>query len=176
MKLTLKQQRMLSALHSQYHACWCSCDFGDQGFSRHAIDPQSSISKICNQISLVWGFICSCDKPCYQTFSQICGVCGVWVDGDSISFWWEYIDDHYIKMGLRSFTVHAKALPIVSNLRRAICWLLTLHRTIFSYNSIRNSWCFIKRLYDFAKLQIGFEVDWIIVKIHKRLIVEIFPI
>ena len=32
---------MLSVLHSQYHACWCSGDFRSQGINRHGIDPQS---------------------------------------------------------------------------------------------------------------------------------------
>ena len=41
MKLTLEQQNMLSVLHSQYHACWCSGDFRSQGISRHDIEPQS---------------------------------------------------------------------------------------------------------------------------------------
>ena len=40
MKLTLEQQYMLSVLHSQYHACWCSGDFRSQGISRHGFDPQ----------------------------------------------------------------------------------------------------------------------------------------
>ena len=41
MKLTLEQQYMLSFLHSQYHTCWCSCDFKSQCISMHGIDPQS---------------------------------------------------------------------------------------------------------------------------------------
>ena len=36
-KLTLEQQYMLSVLHSQYHACWCSGDFESQGISRRGI-------------------------------------------------------------------------------------------------------------------------------------------
>ena len=32
---------MLSVLHSQYHACWCSGDLRSQGISRHGIDSQS---------------------------------------------------------------------------------------------------------------------------------------
>ena len=32
---------MLSVLHSQYRACWCSGDFRSQGISRHGIDPKS---------------------------------------------------------------------------------------------------------------------------------------
>ena len=32
---------MLSVLHSQHHACWCSGDFRNQGISSHGIDPQS---------------------------------------------------------------------------------------------------------------------------------------
>ena len=32
---------MLSVLHSQYHACWCSGDFRSQGISRNGIDPQN---------------------------------------------------------------------------------------------------------------------------------------
>ena len=41
MKLTLEQQYMLSVLHGQYHACWCSGDFRSQGINRHGIDPKS---------------------------------------------------------------------------------------------------------------------------------------
>ena len=40
MKLTLEQY-MLSVLHSQYHACWCTGDFRSQCISRHGIDTQS---------------------------------------------------------------------------------------------------------------------------------------
>ena len=40
MKLSLEQLEMLSVLHSQYHACWCSGDFRSQGISRHGIYPQ----------------------------------------------------------------------------------------------------------------------------------------
>ena len=32
---------MLSVLHSQYHACWCSGDFRSQRLNRRGIDPQS---------------------------------------------------------------------------------------------------------------------------------------
>ena len=38
MKLTLKQQYMLSVLYFQYHACWCTGDFRSQCISRHGID------------------------------------------------------------------------------------------------------------------------------------------
>ena len=38
-KLTPEQQYMLSILHSQYHACWCSGDFRSQGISRYGIAP-----------------------------------------------------------------------------------------------------------------------------------------
>ena len=41
MKLSLEQLYMLSVLHSQYHACWCTGDFRSQCISRHGIDPQS---------------------------------------------------------------------------------------------------------------------------------------
>ena len=41
MKLSLKHQGILSVLHNQYHACWCSGDFWSQCISRHGIDPQS---------------------------------------------------------------------------------------------------------------------------------------
>ena len=41
MKLTLEQLCLLSALHSQYHACWCPGDFMNQGINRHNTDPQS---------------------------------------------------------------------------------------------------------------------------------------
>ena len=41
MALTLEQQYMLSALHTQYHACWWSGDVRSQSISRHGIDPQS---------------------------------------------------------------------------------------------------------------------------------------
>ena len=34
---------MLSVLHSQYHACWCTGDFRSQCISRHGIDHQSRI-------------------------------------------------------------------------------------------------------------------------------------
>ena len=40
-KLTLEQQYVLSVLHSQYHACWCSGDFRSQCISRHSIDLKS---------------------------------------------------------------------------------------------------------------------------------------
>ena len=40
MKSIVEQQYMLSVLHSQYHACWCSGDFRSQGISRHDINPQ----------------------------------------------------------------------------------------------------------------------------------------
>ena len=32
---------MLSVLHSQHYACWCSNDFMSQCISLHSIDPQS---------------------------------------------------------------------------------------------------------------------------------------
>ena len=41
MKLNLEQQYILSALHSQYHVCWCPGDFRSQGISRNGIDSQS---------------------------------------------------------------------------------------------------------------------------------------
>ena len=41
MKLTLEWQYILSVLHSQYHACWCTGDFKSQCISRHGTDPQS---------------------------------------------------------------------------------------------------------------------------------------
>ena len=41
MKLTLEQQQVLSVLHSQYLACWCSGYFRSQSISRHRIDAQS---------------------------------------------------------------------------------------------------------------------------------------
>ena len=41
MKLILEQQCMLSALHKQYHACWCTGDFRSQGIRGHGIGPQS---------------------------------------------------------------------------------------------------------------------------------------
>ena len=34
---------MLSVLHSQYHACWCTGDFRSQCINRHGIDHQSRI-------------------------------------------------------------------------------------------------------------------------------------
>ena len=38
---------MLSVLHSQYHACWCSGDFRSQGINRHGIaPPEYSVSSI----------------------------------------------------------------------------------------------------------------------------------
>ena len=40
-KLTLEQQYMLSVLHGQYHACWCSGDLRSQCISKHGNDPQS---------------------------------------------------------------------------------------------------------------------------------------
>ena len=49
MKLILEQQYILSVLHNQYHARWCSGDFRSQGISRHGIDPtklEYSISSI----------------------------------------------------------------------------------------------------------------------------------
>ena len=39
-KLTLGQQYM-SVLHSHYHACWCSGNFGSQGISKHGIESQN---------------------------------------------------------------------------------------------------------------------------------------
>ena len=41
MKLTLEQQYMLSVLHSQYHASWCSDDFRSQSISWQGIVPLS---------------------------------------------------------------------------------------------------------------------------------------
>ena len=44
-KSTLEQQCMLSVLHSQYHAFWCSGDFRSQNITRHGIDhPKSEYS------------------------------------------------------------------------------------------------------------------------------------
>ena len=57
MKLTLEQQYLLSVLHSQYHACWCSGDFRSQCISRHGIAPQMpqySISSI-RRVNIVSG-------------------------------------------------------------------------------------------------------------------------
>ena len=39
MKLTMGQQYMLSVIHSQKHAFWCSGDFRSLRISRHAIGP-----------------------------------------------------------------------------------------------------------------------------------------
>ena len=39
MKFSLEQQYMLSVLHKQHHACWCTGDFRSQSISRHGIDP-----------------------------------------------------------------------------------------------------------------------------------------
>ena len=39
-KCTLEQQYMFFALHSQYHACWCSSDLRSQSINRHGIDPR----------------------------------------------------------------------------------------------------------------------------------------
>ena len=41
MKLSLERQYMLSVLHSQYHACWCSGEFRSRSIIRWCIDPQS---------------------------------------------------------------------------------------------------------------------------------------
>ena len=41
MKLSLEQQYMLSFLHSQYHACWCTGNFRSQCISRHGVDLQN---------------------------------------------------------------------------------------------------------------------------------------
>ena len=38
MKLTLKQQFMLSVLYNEYYTCWCSGDFRSQDISSHDID------------------------------------------------------------------------------------------------------------------------------------------
>ena len=44
MKLTLKQQYMLSVLHNQCYTCWCSGDFRSQDISSHDIDlPNQNI-------------------------------------------------------------------------------------------------------------------------------------
>ena len=40
-KFTMEQPYMLPFLCRQYHACWCSGDFRNQGISRHGIDLQS---------------------------------------------------------------------------------------------------------------------------------------
>ena len=49
MKFNLDQECILSGLHSQYHAWWCSGDFRSQGISRHGINPQSQ-----NILSPAW--------------------------------------------------------------------------------------------------------------------------
>ena len=41
---------MLSVLHRQYHACWCSGDFRSQGISRHHIGP----TKLEYSVSSMW--------------------------------------------------------------------------------------------------------------------------
>ena len=47
---------VLSVLHSQYHACWCSGDFRRQGFSRYGIDPQSwNILSLASEELTHWG-------------------------------------------------------------------------------------------------------------------------
>ena len=43
MKLTLEQQYILSVLHSQYHACWCSGDFRIQGTAGVVLTPKAGI-------------------------------------------------------------------------------------------------------------------------------------
>ena len=37
----MEQPYMLPILCWQYHACWCSGNFGGQGISRHGINLQS---------------------------------------------------------------------------------------------------------------------------------------
>ena len=41
MKLTLEQQYVLSVLHCQYHACWCSGDFGASASAGMVLTSQS---------------------------------------------------------------------------------------------------------------------------------------
>ena len=53
MKSTLKQQYMLSVLHSQYHACWCSSDFRSQGISRNGIHPKAGMEYSISSIRRV---------------------------------------------------------------------------------------------------------------------------
>ena len=54
MQLTL--ECMLSVLHSQYYACWCSGDFRSQSISRHGTDPQSrSIPSPTSEELAHWG-------------------------------------------------------------------------------------------------------------------------
>ena len=52
MEWTVKQQYMLSVLHTQYHVCWCSGDFRSQSISSHGIDPQSQniLSPACGPL------------------------------------------------------------------------------------------------------------------------------
>ena len=40
-EINYTEQQYMSALHSQYHACWCSGNFRNQGISSHGIVPQS---------------------------------------------------------------------------------------------------------------------------------------
>ena len=53
MKSTLKQQYMLSVLHSQYHACWCSSNFRSQGISRNGIHPKAGMEYSISSIRRV---------------------------------------------------------------------------------------------------------------------------
>ena len=51
MKLTLEQQYMLTVLHNQYHACWCSGHFRSQGISRHRLTPKDGTLRLKHQKS-----------------------------------------------------------------------------------------------------------------------------
>ena len=48
----LEQQCMFSAIHSEYHARWCSGDFRSQSISRHGIDPTAGILRLQHRNSL----------------------------------------------------------------------------------------------------------------------------
>ena len=56
---------MLSALHSQYHACWCTGDLRSQCISRHGIDPQTGIFPLQHRLwktlwVRIWLFVGLC--------------------------------------------------------------------------------------------------------------------
>ena len=52
MKLTLQQKYMLSVLHGQYHACWCSGDLKSQCISKHGITLKARSFSLQHQKSL----------------------------------------------------------------------------------------------------------------------------
>ena len=55
MKLTLEQQYMLSVLHSQYHACWCTVDSKSKWINKNGIDSEArNIPSPASEVLTLW--------------------------------------------------------------------------------------------------------------------------